>query len=121
MDRTAILLEADLRIIVQIAIHSASYKNGAFKTQIKASTDLFDAMEILIDSPPTTSAEKEEFREGQRNIAGNRCGPSDEESPQKIRLRRSTMLLLDLFHDAEIQSNTPSTDRSRTSKIASCR
>lgn len=55
-------LEACQRSTFNIAVHDTSYKNGAFKNQITASTDVLDSIKIFIDSPLTTEWEKDKFR-----------------------------------------------------------
>lgn len=50
-------------------VHMENYKHGAFKDQITLSTDVFNAIKILTDSPLTTEPEKAKFWETGRMIS----------------------------------------------------
>jgi len=70
--------ECLLHEVINFGVHRATYKNGAFKTQIQPSTDPIDAIRIFIDSPLTTNTEKAKFRILEQKILNYRRDPRDD-------------------------------------------
>ncbi len=55
-------LEPNQRSTFHHAVHHRNYKDGAFKSEITASTDVLDTINIFLASPLTTEWEKDKFR-----------------------------------------------------------
>jgi hypothetical protein len=72
------VIELGVYDTISNGVHRATYKNGAFKTQIQPSTDPLDAIRIFIDSPLTTEPEKAKFRATGQKIQEYRHGPRDD-------------------------------------------